>query len=196
MLKVLGRFTGGVALIALAIGAGAGLAGAPLAAGPAAAAGGTIAVNTTADSATVTPADCTPGAEVTGACNPRNALAEATALTGDVTITVPAGTYPVTAGSLTVDQGSGNTVTITGAAQATTIFQEQTPFGFSVFDVSTGTADISGVTIEDATTTTDGGGIINSDTLDLSDSTVEGNSAANGGGVAQETLHRDRDADR
>ena len=122
MLKVLGRFTGALALVALATGAGVGLASAPLGAGPAAAAG-TITVNATADSSTVTPADCMPGAEVTGACNPRNALAEAAALTGAVTINVPAGTYPVTAGSLTISTGTG-TITFAGAGQATTIFQE------------------------------------------------------------------------
>ena len=74
MLKVLGRFTGGVALIALAIGAGAGLAGAPLAAGPAAAAE-TITVNDDGGQRHRDPGRLhRPAPRSAGACNPRNTL--------------------------------------------------------------------------------------------------------------------------
>ena len=66
----------------------------------------------------MTPADCTPGSEVAGACNPRNASGRSDGPhrrrhhQRSARATLPT----VTAGSLTVDQGTGNTVTITGAA--------------------------------------------------------------------------------
>ena len=90
----------------------------------------------------------------------------------------------------------GHTVTITGTSgQSSTILQMQgAPVTNRVLHVATGTtADISGITAEDGVITgtgPGGGGILNDGTLNLSSSTVTGNSANSGGGVYLEAAPR------
>ena len=187
-----GRFVTGLVLVGATVGAGL---GAVVLDATSAGAAGPINVNTTVDSSTVTAANCTPGSEVAGACNLRDALAEA-AVIGTTAINLPdpntiggsGHIYPIlsTAGQLDViDSG---TVTITGTTgQSSTILQMQgAPVTNRVLHVASGTtADITGVTVEGGVSTGSpgGGGILNAGTLNLSSSTVTGNSATSGGGV-------------
>ncbi len=192
-----GRFVTGLVLVGATVGAGL---GAVVLDAASAGAASPITVNTTVDSSTVTAANCTPGAEVPGACNLRDALAEASG--GDTLINLPdpntiggsGHIYPVlsSAGELFVND-VGHTVTITGTTgAATTILKAQcTGLGCSVttrvLHVATGTtADISGITAEGGVITgtgPGGGGILNDGTLNLSSSNVTGNTANSGGGV-------------
>jgi hypothetical protein len=110
---------------------------------------------------------------------------------GADTITLPAGVYNLTiagagedaaatgdldiTGSLTKTSG----LTINGAGAATTII-DGGDLG-SVFDVVSGTASISGVTIQDGNGAS-GGGVYNNGTLTLTNSTVSGNTAGGGAG--------------
>ncbi|HEY6426075.1 MAG TPA: hypothetical protein VIX84_02490, partial [Acidimicrobiales bacterium] len=155
-----------------------------------------INVNTTVDSGTVTAANCTPGAEVANSCNLRDALDEAAAI-GDTMINLPdpntiggsGHIYPVlsSVGELLVTD-AGHTVTITGTSgQSSTILQMQgAPVTNRVLHVASGTtADITGVTVEGGVITgtgPGGGGILSDGTMNLSSSTVTGNSSANSGG--------------
>ena len=185
----IGRFGAGLLLLSLLAGAGGGITISSLGS-TAAGATTTITVNDFSDG--TGPYNCTPGAE--GDCTLRAALAEATTLDEAVTISVPAGSYVVSAvtGPLEVAD-SGGTVTIDGAGQATTILDLQCPDGPCTIDTNVltvegdGTADISGVTITGGNNTaTSGGGIINDGTLTLADSTVaENTTSASGGGIAQ-----------
>ena len=102
-------------------------------------------------------------------------VAIASASAGD-TISVPALTVTLTSGQLLINKS----ITITGAgARATTITGSNLS---RVFDITTGTVSISGVTITGGTgydtpggTANDGGGIASDGTLTLTDSTVTGN---------------------
>ncbi len=187
-------------LVTIAAGIGTGVLTSALQ-GEAAGAASVINVNTPTDDSTITAANCTPGSEVADSCNLRDALSEAGDI-GDTDINLPdpdtiggsGHIYQVltSVGPLTVDD-SGHTVTITGTSgQATTILQAQCSecsITTRVINVTSGTtADISGVTVEDGVATGvfpagAGGGILNDGTLNLSYSTVSGNSALSGGGV-------------
>jgi hypothetical protein len=210
MLKVLGRFGGGIAIVAATVGAGASLALLPIAASPAGATGPTITVNEAADG-TATAANCVPDAEVESACNIRSALAEAEVLGvtpgENTTITLPdandvGGTnhiYPVLSVNGANDQldvnDNTNTVTINGAGATASILQAACsgtcPITTTrVLKVETGTiAVITGVTIEDGNPGGgNGGGILNCGTLTLSNSFVSHNMAAfSGGGIESST---------
>ena len=188
-----GGFVTGLVLVGATVGAGLGavvLGGAP------AGAATLITVNDAGDGAPV-PANCLLATE--GDCTLRAAVEAAVG--GDTTITLPdansvpnspSSTHTYTLlnanGSLLLND-SGHTVTINGAGQslakidlvgATTLSPNR------VLQVSTGTtADISGITAEGGFITAGpgGGGILNDGTLNLSNSTVTGNSAFSGGGV-------------
>src|SRR5580700_8412546 len=165
MPKVIGRFAGGVALVVLAVGAGAGLAIAPLASTPAGATT-TISVNNPTDT-TESAANCNPVSEVSDGCTLRAALAEATSLAESVTIDLPnpgsigGMAYEVDSsnGTLPVDD-SGGTVTITGTSGAAdTIIEMESSPTVGVFEVVGGTtAVIAGVTIENGASPGVGGG--------------------------------------
>ena len=105
-------------------------------------------------------------------------------------IVVPRGIYTLTLGrELAVNTGGlTNTLTITGAGSSNTIIQASASSADAtsrVFNMTGGTVVISGVTIRHGNTTSNGGGIQNSGTLTLTDSTVSGNTAAtnHGGGI-------------
>ncbi len=211
MLKIFGKFAGGIAIVAATVGTGAGLALLPIATSVAGATTATITVNEAADSA-ANAANCTPGEETESACNIRSALAEAEVLGGsptneDTTITVPdandvGGTnhiYPVLSVNGANDQLDVNdnthTVTIDGAGATASILQAGcsgtcTTTTTRVLKVETGTtAVITGVTIEDGNPGGgNGGGILNCGTLTLTDSFVSNNTATiSGGGIESST---------
>jgi CSLREA domain-containing protein len=136
-------------------------------------------------------------------CSLREAIIAANDLGGADKITVPAGTYALTipGGDQTGQSGDLNingSVTIIGAgARATTISGEDTSRVLSVGDDNTNpTVSISGVTITRAGATSSstegnvGGGIYNSGTLTLTNSTLSGNKVSGngsaGGGVFNE----------
>ncbi len=202
MLKVLGRFTGGLTLVALAVGAGAGLAAVPLAAGPAAAAT-TITVNDAVDSATVAPTNCT---TATGDCTLRSAVAAFNAVSNasDVTIDLPDPTtlgaglsgssYNVSAaggGVLVVDNPNGDFLTLTISYTGPSGLGPITGTGDNMFQVDTdNTLDMTGFSLsggDNTSTTADGGAILDYGTLNLSGSEVYSNAASSGGGIAEET---------
>ena len=145
---------------------------------------GTIVVGTTGDSS--------------GSCSLRDAIASANnqdneggctggLASGTDTIEVPEGTYDITAGELLISTD----VNIVGAGARTTDIDGATN-GQRVFEVSSGTVTIGGVTIEDGSTSLAGpepsaglgGGILvdSGGSLTLQDSTVIGNEADSGGG--------------
>ena len=185
--------------MALAVGAGAGLAIAPLAAGPASAAT-TITVNDAVDSATVAPTDCT---TATGACTLRSAVAafNAVANTSDVTIDLPDPTTASmgAAASYNVNAADGGVLVVDNALLLTlTISYTGTGLGpitatgaTNLFQVDTAdTLDIAGVSLsggDNTSTTDDGGAILDNGTLNLSGSEVYDNAASSGGGIAEET---------
>ena len=122
-------------------------------------------------------------------CSLREAIAAANADSSS-TVTIPAGTYTLTAGELGVSAymtitGAGASSTIIDANKASRVLhigrQPTVPGNVGAPVVAT----ISGVTIRNGTTTGDGGGILmdNNGTLTVSNSTISGNSAANGGGI-------------
>ena len=112
----------------------------------------------------------------------------AVAISGD-TIAIPAGTYTLTLGSqLTIDKS----LTVGGAGSEGTVIQSATEPGVAfhrVFVIESGaTVTISGLTIRHGRVTGFGGGIHNSGTLTLTNSTVSDNIArdpfgGNGGGI-------------
>ena len=196
MLKVLGRFTGGLALVALATGAGAGLAIAPLVAGPASAAT-TVTVNDPVDSATVAPGNCTSATE--GDCTLRSAIAAFNAGTTDFTINLPnpssITTYHTQA-FYNVASGAGlgviavdntNPLLALTLANTGTALGPIVASGTNIFEVDgNNSLTLSGFSLSGGSTTADGGAILNEGNLSLSNSDVFGNSAVNGGGIAVE----------
>jgi CSLREA domain-containing protein len=165
-------------LIAVALGYLGGILATPPAV---AAANLTFAVNTTADAHDATPGDgiCASSASQ---CTLRAALEEANAQPKGSTITVmvPAGTYILTLGSLTI---SGNAVTLSGAGASTTTI---TAKGKSqVLSVgSKAQATIGGVTLTGGNAgRQNGGGLANSGTTALNQSIVTKNAAGQGGGI-------------
>ena len=139
--------------------------------------------NTGDDSGTDFNVNCTPNPTGSGAgsCSLRDALLEAASLgaatiTFDSSVFVPSQTITLTSGTLTgipantSIMGPGSGVTVTGS-------------GIAVFTVGTNTvASISNLTISGATNTgANGGAISNAGTLTVSNSTLSGNSAQDGG---------------
>lgn len=144
---------------------------------------GTVVVGTTADSS--------------GSCSLRDAIASANSgdaeggCTSGTTIDVPAGTYDLSTGQLKISSD----VNIVGAGARSTII-DGSATGQRVLEVSSGTASVSGVTIEGGNTNSGssggdptpgvGGGIwvVAQATLTLEDSMVTGNQAdITGGGI-------------
>jgi len=112
-------------------------------------------------------------------CSLREAITAANENPGFDEVSIPAGTYHLTLGPLTVLEGA----TITGADARTTIVDGN---GASrVFEIqSAGAVEISGLTIENGYDALRGGGVYNTADLTLLNSTVSGNRAVErGGGV-------------
>ena len=119
-------------------------------------------------------------------CSLRGAIAVANS--GD-TIDIPAGTYTLSLGTeLTI----GKSLTLAGAGSGATIIQAAVSSAdatFRVFNITNGNVvAISDVTIRHgkangSAPANSGGGIYNSGTLTLTNSTVSGNSATSGGGA-------------
>jgi large repetitive protein len=149
----------------------------------------TFTVNSTADSH-----DANPGngvcADSQGRCTLRAAVEEADAdpAGSTITITVPAGTFALTLGTL---EESANTITINGAGAgagagaAATMIEGNNTFGVLKID-SAVTATVAGVTITDGNAGNSGygGGVLTAGTTTISASLISTNSAAAGGGVA------------
>ena len=139
--------------------------------------------------------DAAPGngvcATAGGVCTLRAAIQEANDLAGDDTIVLPAGTCTLTlagAGEMNAATGDldihGN-LAITGAGAAMTIITGNGGVtGDRVFFVHPGrVVTIIGVTMQNGNpgSGTTGGGIVNAGTLTVSNSTLMGNTAGNGG---------------
>jgi len=146
-----------------------------------------FSVNSTQDAPDATPGDgiC---AISTGECTLRAAVQEANAQPAGstVAITVPAGTYSLTLGSLAL---TANTIAVSGAGSATTIVDAGGLSG--VFTVAKGvTATLSGLTITNGVAAT-GGGINNAGALSLEGASVltntttsaSGTNGGDGGGI-------------
>ena len=121
-----------------------------------------------------------------GFCDTDCSLREAAALAGSGdSIVIPAGTYTLTlATQITID----NNLTLTGAGASTTIIQAASNADdatWPVFAVSSGNSvAISGVTIRYGNAGGSGGGVLNSGTLALANSTISDNtSLERGGGI-------------
>ena len=148
-------------------------------------------VNSAADAVDASPGDgvCDDGA---GNCTLRAAIQEANALAGADTITLPAGTYAVTiegggeSNAATGDLDITDDLTLTGAGADTTIIGSDGG-NDRVFEIVSGSASISGVTIQGGEGDVGfgcecGGGILvgAATTLTLTDSTVTSNTATGG----------------
>ena len=112
-------------------------------------------------------------------CSLREAIA--TAMSGD-TINIPTGTYTLILGTeLTINTN----LTLNGAGPGDTIIQAATSSADAtsrVLNITGGTIAISGVTVQNGNTSDGGGGIYNTGTLTLTNSTVSGNTPGLGGG--------------
>lgn len=150
----------------------------------------TFTVNSTADEVDANPGDGT-CATVGSICTLRAAVQEANTLAGADTINIPAGTYLLAiAGAGEDASASGDLditgdVTIIGAGAASTIIDanaiDRVLHITGVFAVN-----ISGVTISNALSGANGGGIYNLGALTLTNVAVSGNTAQIGGGIFNE----------
>ena len=161
---------------------------APLATGTAAAhgrpaAGLSFEVTTTADAHDTKPGDGRCAAS-SGQCTLRAAVEEAAAQPPGtaVSITLPAGTYPLTLGSLGFH---GGPVTVAGAGARSAVVEATGRF--RVLEVgSAATVTLSGVTITGGRPRAGryGGGVLNTGHLQIINSIVTANQATAGGGIA------------
>ena len=156
--------------------------------GAAQASPGTLTVNTTADAHDAHPGDgiC---ADAAGQCTLRAALEEADASPSGsrVRITVPAGTYDLTLGSLTLGSATVPlSITVAGAGAGDTIVTSTGRFRVMLVPGyhTTGTLVNLQLTAGKAGPNSYGGGIFSQGRLTLSDDTLTGNRAGAGGGVA------------
>src|SRR5215831_13641439 len=173
--------------LALPLAAGVILA-APLAAGAAAAhgrpaAGLSFEVTTTADAHDTKPGDGRCAASG-GQCTLRAAVEEAAAQPRGtaVSITLPAGTYPLAQGSLDFD---GGPVSVAGAGVSSVVIEATGRF--RVLEVGSAAAvALSGVTITGGQPRAGryGGGVLNTGHLQVINSIVTANRATAGGGIA------------
>ena len=140
-----------------------------------------------ADILTVTKTEDTDDGVCDGDCSLREAIAAASAGDG---IEIPTGTYTLTLGSeLVIDED----LTLTGSGAGSTIIQAAAEPGgadYRVLQIATGNVAISNITIRHGKNNVygdagGGGGIHNSGTLTLTNSTVSNNSAPSrfGGGI-------------
>ena len=148
--------------------------------GAAQAAGLTLAVNTTADTHDSAPGDgvC---ADSSGQCSLRAAIEESNAQPAGsaATVAVPAGTYKLTLGTLSV---AANTITITGAGPGKTIVKQNG--SQAVASVALGAkATLSQLALTGGGPGAQGGGLYNSGTASLSSVRVSSNTAASGAGI-------------
>ena len=120
----------------------------------------------------------TNGTCTSGNCSLREAIEAANTNPGADEIPVPAGTYLLTLGQLSISDD----VSIAGAGQTNTIIDGNA--SDRVFDIegNAGVVEISGVTIQNGNVDSQGGGIQNRADLSLTDSTVSGNMASTRGG--------------
>src|SRR5262249_30275408 len=96
----------------------------------------------------------------------------AAGLSGTVTLTTAAGGQLSIAKNLTIVGPGASVVTVSGGGN------------FRVFQITTGTVNISGLVIANGSTGLNGGGIANSGTLNLTNSVLTGNRTGDlGGGV-------------
>ncbi len=129
--------------------------------------------------------DASPGdglcADAQARCTLRAAIEEtnAQAASTSVTVTVPAGIYKLTLGTLPVTR---NTITISGANAATTIVL-QNGLGAVVSIGSGARATLAQLTLTNGGPGAKGGGLYNSGTATLSGVTVTANTAAAGAGI-------------
>ncbi len=150
----------------------------------------TIAVNTTAQKPGNT-GDCTLG-EAIDAANSDTAVDGCTAGSGADIITVPAGTYTLTAVDNTTQGDNGlpditTEITISGTGASQTLITRSGTNIFRIFHVSSNsTLRLNGVMVSNGSATSSfiGGCILNYGTLTLTDSIVSGCTAASGGGIA------------
>jgi CSLREA domain-containing protein len=136
-------------------------------------------VTTTTDAPDASPGDgiC---ADAAGQCTLRAAVQEADAQPSGSTITimVPAGTFPLKLGVLSL---AANTITIQGAgAAATTVDGRNASQVFNIGPAASVTLGQLAIIHGNASL---GGGIQNADTLTLTNSTVTSSVAGNGGGI-------------
>src|SRR5712692_9745963 len=146
---------------------------------PAAAASLTFQVTTTTDAPDVSPGDgiC---ADAAGQCTLRAAVQEADAQPSGsaITIMVPAGTFPLKLGVLSL---TANTITVQGAGGgATTVDGRNASQVFNVSPAASVTLGQLAIIHGNASL---GGGIENAGTLTLTNSTVAASVASNGGGI-------------
>jgi len=144
--------------------------------------GAGFTVDSPADVADANPGDgvCDSGS---GDCTLRAAIEEANALAGTDTITLLANTYTLTLGTeLTISTD----LILNGAGSGDTIIQAATSSADAtsrVFNITGGTVAISGVTIQNGKPSDAGGGILNSGSLTLTNTTVTDNTGSSGGGI-------------
>lgn len=147
----------------------------------------TFTVNTTADAHDAHPGDgrC---ADAAGQCTLRAALEEADAgpSGSTVRITVPAGTYDLTLGSLTLGSATPLNITVAGAGAASTVVAATGRFRVLLVSGSktVGALQNMRLTGGKAGPNSYGGGIFSQGKLTLSGDTLTGNTAGAGGGVA------------
>jgi CSLREA domain-containing protein len=143
----------------------------------------TFAVNSTVDAVDVNPGDgvceTAPG---NGVCTLRAAIQEANALPGDDSISLPAGTYELTYGEISIDDN----LTLTGSDANTTIVDAMQRGRALVMGIYPFIAvTISNVTIKGGRIRSYGGGIYNQGQLTLDNSIVRDNVVlcCGGGGI-------------
>lgn len=119
-----------------------------------------------------------------GGCTLRAAIQEANFLAGDDIIMLSEGTYALSIGQLDINSN----ITIIGADNLSNTTDEGSIIDGNALDrvilVSSGTVNISKVTITNGNTAGFGGGIFNSGSLILSESTINDNASIFGAGIA------------
>jgi CSLREA domain-containing protein len=145
----------------------------------------TFQVTTTADAHDADPGDgrC---ADAAGQCTLRAAIEEADASPAgtETTVSVPAGTYLLTLGTLAAGTGSAVSITIDGAGRRRSVISARGAFRLmSVAAAATVVLDGLAITDGNAGPNGYGGGVLNSGTLTLAGTAVAHNRAGAGGGV-------------
>jgi len=141
---------------------------------------------------TVTKTEDTADGACDADCSLREAIIAANGIPGADTITLPADTYTLTipgigeSAAATGDLDITDDLTINGAGAASTVIDGGAiDRVFTIDPNGSGiAAEISGVTVQNGNTATNGSGIFNAGTLTLTGVTISGNTAAySGGGI-------------
>jgi CSLREA domain-containing protein len=142
----------------------------------------TFTVSSTTDAVDAAPGDgvC---AAATGACTLRAAIEETNALAGPDGISLPAGIYALTIAELR----NTSDLIVSGDGPATTIIDGGGLHRVFVNLVGA-TLGITDVTIRNGNTEEFGGGVRNTGSLSLSNSTLSGNTARHGGALLHESI--------